>query len=120
MTAKEEDILTNQNYIKNGTVIDKLLESLIVDKSIKLNDLLIGDKNAIMVAARVLAYGKDYTVTFAGERVTVDLSKLDNKELDESLYKDRKNEFKFRLPNTDNEITFRLLTHSDEKILKEK
>ena len=115
MTAKEEDILTNQNFIKNGTVIDKLLQSLIVDKNIKLNELLIGDKNAIMIAARVLAYGKDYTVTFAGEKVTVDLSKLDNKELDETLYNDRKNEFKFSLPHTDNQVTFRLLTHADEK-----
>lgn len=115
MTAKEEDILTNQNYIKNGTVIDKLLQSLIVDKSVKLNDMLIGDKNAIMIAARVLAYGKDYTVTFAGEKVNIDLTKLDSKELNETLYKDKKNEFKFSLPNTDNEITFRLLTHADEK-----
>ena len=53
MTAKEEDILTNQNYIKNGTVIDKLLQSLVVDTT-KLEDLLIGDKNAILVAARIL------------------------------------------------------------------
>ena len=57
MTAKEEDILTNQSYIKNGTVLDKLMKSLIVTK-INYNDLLIGDKNAIMVASRVLGYGK--------------------------------------------------------------
>ena len=60
MTAKEEDILTNQNYIEKGVVIDKLLQSLIVDKKITYNDLLIGDKNALLVAARVLGYGKDY------------------------------------------------------------
>ncbi len=30
MTAREEDILTNDSYIKNGTVIDKLLQSLII------------------------------------------------------------------------------------------
>ena len=53
MTAREEDILTNESYIKNGTVIDKLLKALIVTP-INYNDLLIGDKNAIMVAARVL------------------------------------------------------------------
>ena len=52
MTAREEDILTNQNYIKNGTVIDKLLQSLITT-DIDYNDLLVGDKNAIMVAARI-------------------------------------------------------------------
>ena len=58
MTAREEDILTNQNYIKNGTVIDKLLESLLVNKNIDLKDLLVGDKNAILVAARILGYGQ--------------------------------------------------------------
>ena len=58
MTAREEDILTNQNYIKNGTVIDKLLQSLIVSK-INYDDLVVGDKNAIMVAARVLGYGSE-------------------------------------------------------------
>ena len=54
MTAKEEDILTSQNLIEQGIVIDKLLESLVVDKSFDMNDMLTGDKNAIMVASRVL------------------------------------------------------------------
>ena len=62
MTAKEEDILTNQNYIERGVVIDKLLQALIVDKDINYNDLLIGDKNAIMLAARILGYGPEYQV----------------------------------------------------------
>ena len=59
MTAKEEDILTNRNYIEKGIVIDKLLESLIVSK-IDYQDLLVGDKNALMVASRILGNGKDY------------------------------------------------------------
>ena len=58
MTAREEDILTSANLIKQGVVVEKLLESLIVDKSIKVNDLLIGDKNSVLIAARILAYGK--------------------------------------------------------------
>jgi hypothetical protein len=66
MTAKEEDILTNQSYIKNGTVLDKLIKSLIVSK-INFDDLLVGDKNAIMVAARILGYGSDYTFEYNGE-----------------------------------------------------
>ena len=53
MTAKEEDILTNTNYIKQGTAINKLLKSLIVNKDVNFSELLIGDKNAIMVAARI-------------------------------------------------------------------
>ena len=57
MTAREEDILTSQNLIKKGIVIDKLLDSLILTKGVKSDDLILGDKNAVMVAARVLAYG---------------------------------------------------------------
>jgi len=80
MTAKEEDILTNSNYLRNGTVIDKLLQALIVTP-IDYNELLIGDKNAILIAARVLGYGKDYSFKYTNQRgqeveATVDLSKL--------------------------------------------
>ena len=61
MTAKEEDILTNQSFINNGVVLDKLFQALIVTPC-DYNDLLLGDKNAIMIAARVLGYGKDYPI----------------------------------------------------------
>ena len=114
MTAKEEDILTSQNLIQQGTVIDKLLESLIVDKSIKLEDLLIGDKNAIMVAARILGYGKNYEFTYDGEEHKVDLSTLDPIDLDFSKFTKGKNEFNFKLPNSEREIVFKLLTQKDE------
>ena len=114
MTAKEEDILTNQNYIQKGIVIDKLLESLIVTK-INYKDLLIGDKDALLIASRILGYGKDYNFTYAGEDINVDLTTLKNKELDNTLIKDGKNEFTFDLPHTDNIITFRLLTQRNEK-----
>ena len=125
MTAREEDILTNQNLIENGTVIDKLLQSLIVTP-IDYGDLLIGDKNAVLIAARILGYGSDYTFNFRDpstgeeEEVTVDLTELDDKELDESLMKNGKNEFEFQLPHSKIPITFKMLTHGDEeKITKE-
>ena len=114
MTAKEEDILTNQSYIQNGTVIDKLLQSLIVSK-IDYNELVVGDKNAIMIAARVLGYGSDYKFLYGGESYTMDLSKIDNKEFDETLVTRGVNEFKYKLPVTENEITFKILTHLDEQ-----
>ena len=119
MTAKEEDILTNNNFIRQGTVIDKLLQALIVTP-IEYNELLVGDKNAILVAARVLGYGKDYTFKYANQRnqeveTTVDLSLLEDKQIDESLFKRGVNEFKFILPNSCNNITFKLLTHGDEQ-----
>lgn len=113
MTAKEEDILTNQNYIKQGVVIDKLLRSLIVSK-VNYNDLLVGDKNALMVAARILSYGKSYEFEYDGIEQNIDLSTIESKELDESLYESGNNEFTFVLPHTENNITFKILTHGDE------
>jgi hypothetical protein len=119
MTAKEEDILTNQNYIRQGTVIDKLLQSMIVSK-INYDDLLVADKDAIMISARILGYGKDYVFTYNGEEVTVDLTTMKEKLLDESLVKTpRVNEFKFTLPHSGNEISFRLLTHGDDKKIEQ-
>ena len=115
MTAKEEDILTNANYLANGTVIDKLLESLIVTEGVEYGKLLVGDKNAIMIAARILAYGKEYEFTYRGEKVKTDLSNLSNKVVDSEIFKDRKNEFEFNLPSSGNLVTFKLLTHQDER-----
>jgi len=114
MTAKEEDILTNQNFIQKGIVVDKLLEALIVTK-VDYNDILIGDKDAILIASRILGYGKDYDFTYAGETIKVDLTTLKNKDIDESLVTDGKNEFTFKCPHTDNTLTFKLLTQRDEK-----
>tara|TARA_R100000805_G_C3622393_1_gene127450 strand:- start:293 stop:1021 length:729 start_codon:yes stop_codon:yes gene_type:complete len=119
MTAKEEDILANQNYIAKGTVIDRLLKSLIVSK-IDYNDLCIGDKNAIMIAARILGYGAKYQFKWDGEVEEIDLSKIDNKKIDEKLFKQGVNEFSFKLPQSGNEVTFKIMTHKDEqKIDKE-
>ena len=118
MTAKEEDILTNETYIKNGTVIDKLLKSLIITP-INYNDLVVGDKNAIMIAARVLGYGKDYTFNFENDQHTVDLTEIKDKELkEENLSEKGKNEFHFTLPTIKKEITFKFLTHGDESKIK--
>jgi hypothetical protein len=118
MTAKEEDILTNTNFIRQGTVIDKLLQALIVTP-IEYNEILVGDKNAILVAARVLGYGKDYTFKYYDggieKEATIDLSKLEDKSLNESLYTKGINEFSFTLPKSGNTVTFKLLTHGDEQ-----
>ena len=114
MTAKEEDILTNQNYIKQGVVIDKLLKSLIISK-VNYDDLIVGDKNAVLIAARILGYGKDYDFQYKGEEVTIDLTELETQYLDESTMIDGKNEFAYTLPHTNTAITYKLLTNRDEK-----
>ena len=114
MTAAHEDILTNANYIRQGTVIDKLLKALIVT-DIDYNELLVGDKNALLIAARILGYGKDYTINHNGKEVIVDLTQLTEKIVDESLFKSGANEFTFNLPNSGNTVTFKILTHGDEQ-----
>jgi len=123
MTAKEEDILTSANLIKKGIVFDKLLQALIVDKKINYDDLLIGDKNAIMVAARILGYGKDYPVQFEHpdtdelEEVVVDLTTLKDKEIDFSKLTKGVNEFEMTLPSSKRVITYKLLNQKDERMI---
>jgi hypothetical protein len=116
MTAREEDILTNLSYIKQGIAIDKLLQSLCVTK-FDFNDLLIGDKNAIMIASRVLGYGKDYSFNYNGEEIEVDLSQLSTVEPDENLITKGINSFEFTFPHSGTKITFKLLTSKDEKAI---
>jgi len=119
MTAKEEDILTSTNLIRKGLHLDKLLESVVVEQGVDVKDLLIGDKNAILVTSRILAFGPEYdvTVTDPSEKeavqVKVDLSKINIQEVDESKL-NRKNEFEFSLPVSKAQIKFKLLTHGDE------
>ena len=124
MTAKEEDILTSTNLINQGVVIDKLLESIIANPKVKLNDMLVGDKNALMVGTRVLGYGKAYDITLLDpdtrERVehSVDLTTLNNKKIDETVYENG-NKFLFETPNSKRVIEFKLLTHKDEEEIRE-
>ncbi len=129
MTAKEEDILTTQSYIKDGSVLDRLFQSLIVSNGngqpIKYVDLVTGDKNAIMIAARVLGYGKDYQVEvndpFTGkkQKETIDLTQFDNKPYDGSAQvAPHTNEFEFTLPRSQRVITFMAMTESKERRVK--
>jgi hypothetical protein len=114
MTAREEDIITNQSYIQKGVVVDKLLKSLIIS-NINTDDLITGDKNALLVAGRILGYGKDYTFEYFGQEHSVDLTTLENKEIDESLFTKGVNEFEFILPHSGNKVSFQLMTDGLEK-----
>ena len=116
MTAREEDILTNVNFIENGTVIDKLLQSLIITP-IDYNDLLVGDKNAILIAARILGYGAEYIFEHNRIEHTVNLTEVNDKQFDETLMSEGKNHFHFTLPTSKTEITFKFLTHRDENAI---
>ena len=117
MTAKEEDIITNQNYIQKATAIDHLLDALIVTPGVLQDELVMGDKNAVLIAARILGYGSNYKFEYMGDTVEVDLSTLENKEVDYDLLQGRTNEFEFTLPHTNTPITFRFLTGKIEKAI---
>jgi hypothetical protein len=121
MTAREEDILTSQNLIKKGLVIEKLLDSLIITPGVKSADLTIGDKNAVMVAARILAYGPEYKCEIlhpdgTGEKITksFNLTECPFTELDESIDYS-KNEFDIDLPTSKVSLKIKILTGHDEK-----
>jgi hypothetical protein len=116
MTAKEEDLLTNSALIQKGTVIDEVVKSLIVTK-INYDDLLIGDKDALMIAARVLGYGKDYSFNYAGETYNVDLSAIENKTFNTEKFTKGFNEFEYTIPETGNKLIYKFLTHKDENLI---
>jgi hypothetical protein len=122
MTAKEEDILTSENLIKKGVVLDKLLESLIVDKSIKIENILIGDKNALYVAARRLAYGDNYGPVGVvckncreESKIDINLAELKDKDFDFSKYSKAENSLSFTLPYSKKLVTVKLATSLEEQ-----
>lgn len=125
MTAKEEDILTSQNLIKKGVVLERLLESLIVTPGVKLKDILIGDKNALFIAARRLAYGDNYgpveiTCKKCGteNKKTIDLSVVHNQDFDFSKFERGTNIFQYSLPVSKKVLSYKLLTHDDEAAIE--
>jgi hypothetical protein len=121
MTAKHEDILTSTNLIQKGTVLDKLMDELIATPGVKSGELVTGDLNAVMVAARILAYGKDYPIEVlcggCGTKFThtVDLSTLNTVSPGDTH---EGGEYTATLP-TGMQLTFRPLTRGDEKTIQE-
>jgi hypothetical protein len=121
MTASDENILTSPNLIRSGKHIDKLLERKIKTKGIKAEDLLPGDRNAIINFLRITAYGSDYPVkvydpeTGNEFETIVDLSILKEKVLTEQP--DSNFHFTFETPLRKNLLKFKLLTSAEYDIL---
>ena len=122
MTAKEEDILTSQNLIKKGLVIKHLLNSLIITEGVDYEDLIVGDKNAVMVAARILAYGPEYATEFTDPntgnniRHTFNLADCPFKKLPEGV---DNNEFDINLPISKTNIKYKVLTGKEEEKIEQ-
>jgi hypothetical protein len=121
MTAMDENILTSPNLIKSGKVIEILIERKIKESPVPFDQLLIGDRNAIMIWLRATGYGEMYPVKLTDPtsgvefETEIDLSILKTKELPTNIEPDEKGEFSFVLPKSNKKIKFRLLTVGDEK-----
>jgi hypothetical protein len=122
MTAVEEDILNNRGYLKQGIALDKLLAAVMIDKTVKLDELIVGDKNAILLFVRILGYGAEYNVENIkcdncdkNFKTTIDLSSVKIKQLDEVNPIDAgTNRFDFTLPKTNKRVIFHLMTNKDD------
>jgi hypothetical protein len=120
MTAREEDILTSQALIKKGTVISELIRSCVVERAVNTQDLLIGDRNALMVAIRITGYGPQYDgevqCSECGAKGTrqFDLSQLSIRQLTLNPVAPGVNEFEYTLPRLKLPVRFRFLTGRDE------
>jgi len=120
MTAREEDILTSKALLKKGTVITELIRSCLIDKAINPNELLTGDRNALMVAIRITGYGPEYDAelqcTECDQRAprVFDLGALPIKRLAINPVAPGMNLFEFTLPYTKKVVKFKFITGMDE------
>lgn len=128
MTAKEEDILTDRALLKKGIAVDRMLENIIVDKRIKLDDLLIGDKNAILVTARITGYGPEYETRvtcpacYETAEHSFNLEEIGHYDFEASFEEEQveftsANTFRVELPMSKVVVECRMLNGKDENII---
>ena len=127
MTAKEEDMLTSRTLLKNGVAIERVIQSLIMDKRINPDSMLVGDRNAVIIAARISGYGSDYNTNVncpscgATQEYGIDLhdANVHNGEIPDVLgvVDNEDGTFTTTLPKTRVQVAFRLLNGADEKNL---
>ena len=121
MTAYEEDIISSPAYIKDGIAVHKVIESCLQEKDINVNDLITGDRNALMISIRITGYGSDYKVIHncrdcgANNEVNVNLNELEKNRLDEKPVVEGENLFSYKLPVTGKEVRYKFLTGHDDQ-----
>ena len=117
MTAYDEDILSNSSYISEGVIFDKLLEALIVTPGVDISELVIGDKEWLLISARILGYGNEYPVSIIDSKTgkpisaTMDLSKLKSRQFDKAS--DDAGCFEYIVPSNNDVIKFKYLSATD-------
>lgn len=125
LTTQEENILTSPALIKTGKVIQVLLEACMMDKDIKINDLIAGDRNAIMVSVRISGYGSEYEVPIECSKCDTEydhefnLNALVIKRLEISPIDKGMNLFEYILPRSKKRVLFKFITGHDEEQIDE-
>lgn len=122
MTAKEEDILTSRSLLKQGVAIDRVLQSIVMDKRVDVTSLLIGDKNALVIASRVSGYGNVYNTNVvcpscnSKQEYSFDLNLAAVSEGGSDIAQyNGDGTFNTTLPNSNLNVRFKLLNGYDEK-----
>ena len=124
MTARQEDILTNKSLLKKGIAIDRMLQSLLLDSKVHVDDMLVGDKNAFVIAARISGYGTEYSTKVACPtcdnkfNFVFNLEEIKNKEIEENMLNEN-GIISLILPRTNANVECKLLTGKDEKLLSQ-
>ena len=128
MTTRDEDILSSRALLKQGKAIDALLKSCLIQRAlVDPSSLLIGDRNAVLVAIRITGYGAEYKPDVECPRCDekskpqppFDLSQMVIKPLGADPIVPGVNAFKFSLPVSRKEVVFKLLTGTDERELSQ-
>jgi len=127
MTAKHEDILTNRSLLKKGLALNRLIDALIMDNNIKGRDLLVGDRNAIMISARASAYGPIYDTSVpcpacdkqSKHKFDLNEPAVSHGKIDDSVKLTENNTFIITTPYSKIDVEIKLLTGKEEtEILK--
>lgn len=124
MSTPDEEILNNQDFIKKGTAIDRVLQSIIVDKRVKLGDLYIGDKNAILISARKNYVNAEYKTGVTcgncgkSSEEVFNLDELKTKEFSEEDNIEIRSDGTFEVQVEENKVRLRLLKSEDEKAMR--
>jgi transcription elongation factor Elf1 len=123
MTAKEEDILTSEALLKRGVAVDRMLQSVLVDKQVKVTELLIGDKNALIVASRITGFGPHYETMIGcpacGQNISNafnlgELELVDHTDVPANVTVNEDGTFNVHLESIDFSVQLKLLTGADE------
>lgn len=120
LTAMDENILSSPNLSSNpNEMINLLIKNKVKDLNMSPEDLLDGDRMAILIFLRATAFGHMYQqmVYDPSEEdfveVEIDLTQLEHKKL--LIKPDNNNEFDFILPSSNKLVKFKFLTAGDEE-----